>query len=384
MHRKSHPVILFLLVLTAFSSPAKGADSKWTASWTTHPTAPLREPLVLHFRHALRLDARPSRYVVHVSADNRFILYVNGHRVGDGPARGDLAHWRYETFDLAPYLAAGANLVSATVWNFGIYAPVAQITDRTAFLLQGDSSLEAELNTPTGWMVELEAGQIPTPRKAEGFYAYMANGPGEELTAAKYDWGWNDPDAAGSGWVAAASPMRENIYPTAARAGLAGDLVTGQFQPAVCLNLRLDPAAVQVGLVDDQHRGDVLDRGRRPVPVHQEPVGSGFGGHDDGEPVDVGRDRLGAAASIDPLDHVAARFHRLDRRAVGVRQLLPSDPVAADEAQFAPHQSAPQGDGARLHQGAAPVAGEHDSRAAHAARFVRSATISSSQSKDMP
>jgi hypothetical protein len=230
MHRKSHPVILFLLVLTAFSSPAKGADSKWTASWTTHPTAPLREPLVLHFRHALRLDARPSRYVVHVSADNRFILYVNGHRVGDGPARGDLAHWRYETFDLAPYLAAGANLVSATVWNFGIYAPVAQITDRTAFLLQGDSSLEAELNTPTGWMVELEAGQIPTPRKAEGFYAYMANGPGEELTAAKYDWGWNDPDAAGSGWVAAASPMRENIYPTAARAGLAGETVDNYWQ----------------------------------------------------------------------------------------------------------------------------------------------------------
>ena len=38
------------------------------------------------------------------SADNRFILYVNGARVGDGPARGDLTHWRYERFDLAPYL----------------------------------------------------------------------------------------------------------------------------------------------------------------------------------------------------------------------------------------------------------------------------------------
>ena len=78
-----------------------------------------------------------TQYLVHVSADNRFVLYVNGHRVGDGPARGDLAHWRYETFDLAPYLSAGTNLVTATVWNFGIYAPTAQITDRTAFLLQG-------------------------------------------------------------------------------------------------------------------------------------------------------------------------------------------------------------------------------------------------------
>ena len=78
-------------------------DREWHASWTTHPTAPLREPVVLHFRHTLTLGAVPASYLVRVSADNRFVLYVNGQRVGDGPARGDLAHWRYERFDLAPY-----------------------------------------------------------------------------------------------------------------------------------------------------------------------------------------------------------------------------------------------------------------------------------------
>ena len=50
----------------------------------------------------VRSDAVPATYIVRVSADNRFILYVNGKRVGDGPARGDLTHWRYERFDLAP------------------------------------------------------------------------------------------------------------------------------------------------------------------------------------------------------------------------------------------------------------------------------------------
>src|SRR5580692_9755017 len=54
---------------------------EWTASWITHPTAPLREPVVLHFRRALTLATVPSYYMVRVSADNRFILYVNGHRV---------------------------------------------------------------------------------------------------------------------------------------------------------------------------------------------------------------------------------------------------------------------------------------------------------------
>jgi alpha-L-rhamnosidase len=224
---------IFSLVLVLFllaGKPTTAAEPQWKASWITHPTAPLREPLVLHFRRSLQLDTKPARYVVHVSADNRFILYVNGHRVGDGPARGDLAHWRYETFDLAEYLSAGTNLVTATVWNFGIYAPTAQITDRAAFLVQGDGALEAGVSTPKEWMVAVEAGQVPVPRKADGIGGYMANGTGEELNAAAYDWRWNDPADPSGAWVAAASPMRENIYPSASRAGLAGETVDNYWQ----------------------------------------------------------------------------------------------------------------------------------------------------------
>jgi alpha-L-rhamnosidase len=219
-----------IAVLVCFALSALGAEPKWQASWITHPTAPLREPLVLHFRRSLELQKKPAHYVVHVSADNRFVLYVNGRRVGDGPARGDLAHWRYETFDLAPYLSAGANLVAATTWNFGIYAPVAQITDRIAFLLQGDGPSEAELSTPKGWMVAIELGRVSVPRRPGGFNGYMANGPGEELDGAKYDWQWNDPADPSSAWVPAASPMRENIYPSAARAGLEGEQVDNYWQ----------------------------------------------------------------------------------------------------------------------------------------------------------
>ena len=139
------PVFLALLfaalALPAQNAPiADPANREWLASWITHPSIPLREPVVLHFRRTLTLAAVPASYPVRVSADNRFILYVNGHRVGDGPARGDLAHWRYERFDLAPLLKAGPNLISATVWNFGIYAPLAQISDRTAFLLESEAS----------------------------------------------------------------------------------------------------------------------------------------------------------------------------------------------------------------------------------------------------
>jgi hypothetical protein len=209
---------------------------EWQASWATHPTAPLREPLVLHFRRSLELAAVPAIYPVRVSADNRFILYVNGHRVGDGPARGDLAHWRYERFDLAPLLQPGKNLITATVWNFGVYAPLAQISDRTAFLLESEASSAASISTPEGWLVEVEPGQHPLPRVANGFWEYMACGTGEEIDGARYDWGWNSPSAGGPAWVAAASPIRESIYPTANKAHSAdviGDTIWGLVPDAL-------------------------------------------------------------------------------------------------------------------------------------------------------
>jgi hypothetical protein len=190
----------------------------WRASWITHPTAPLQEPVVLHFRRTLTLPAVPPSYPVRVSADNRFVLFVNGHRAGDGPARGDLTHWRYERFDLAPLLQPGPNLITATVWNFGVYAPIAQMTDRTAFLLESEATGDSSISTPEGWLVEQESGQRPVPRVANGFWEYMASGPGEEINAALYDWTWNTPAAAGPSWLPAASPTRESIYATVNKA----------------------------------------------------------------------------------------------------------------------------------------------------------------------
>jgi hypothetical protein len=218
-------VLTFLaLALTTLSLHAQNPvqpdppHREWTASWITHPTAPLREPLVLHFRRGLDLQAVPASYPVRVSADNRFILFVNGHRVGDGPARGDLTHWRYERFDLAPFLQPGKNVIAATVWNFGVYAPIAQMTDRTAFLLESEATGDSSISTPQGWMVEQDSGQRPLPRVVNGFWEYMASGTGEEKNAALYDWSWNDPTVSGPSWFPAASPIRESIYGTVNKA----------------------------------------------------------------------------------------------------------------------------------------------------------------------
>src|ERR1039458_67640 len=190
------------------------AHRTWQAAWVTHPTAPLREPVVLHFRRSLQLAAVPASYPVRVSADNRFILYVNGHRVGDGPARGDLSHWRYERFDLAPLLHVGSNLITATVWNWGIFAPIAQISDRTAFLLESEATGAEGISTPEGWQVEIESGHRALDRSSVDLHTYFASGPGEQINAGLYDWDWQSATDTNANWIAVATPMRDDMNPS--------------------------------------------------------------------------------------------------------------------------------------------------------------------------
>ena len=177
--------------------------SKWTASWIASPTASPKAAGVFYFRRELTLASVPPHYWVHVSADNRFLLHVNGRYAAEGPARGDLFHWRFETVDLAPLLHLGENLLAAVVWNFGESAPVAQMSNRTGFLMQGDTPAEAGVNTgPSntneGWRVREEPGRGSLGHN--GVRDYYAAGPAEKIDGRILDWNWDQPQTDTAGW----------------------------------------------------------------------------------------------------------------------------------------------------------------------------------------
>src|SRR5207248_8044388 len=125
----------------------------WTASWVCMADAPQKDYGVYHFRKSFHLDTKPASFFVHLSADNRYRLFVNGKAVCSGPARGDLYNWYFETVDIAPYLRSGKNIIAALVWNMGEYAAVAQISNQTALVVQGDTKAEALINTDASWKV---------------------------------------------------------------------------------------------------------------------------------------------------------------------------------------------------------------------------------------
>lgn len=171
----------------------------WPAYWIASPAAPAKGPGVFYFRTEINLEAVPMHYWVHVSADNRYVLHVNGNYAAEGPARGDLFHWRFETVDLAPLLHSGENVVAAVVWNFGEQAPVAQMSNRTGFLMQGNTAVEAAVNTGPQWHVREEPGRAALENNgAEGYYGA---GPGESIDGRVLDWTWDLPGERNAGWV---------------------------------------------------------------------------------------------------------------------------------------------------------------------------------------
>src|SRR5579863_324128 len=179
-------VLAGAIAIVRSSAVAQDAGEKrWTAQWITAPGVPERDGVVLHFRKLIDVAQPSEHFRVNVSADNQFILNVNGKEAGRGPSRADLGHWRYETYDIGPLLHAGRNSLAATVWHWGTHAAVAQMSERTGFLLHGAGAAEGIANTNASWEVEVETGITPLPPKVNGYFAAE---PGERWEGKRFDW----------------------------------------------------------------------------------------------------------------------------------------------------------------------------------------------------
>jgi alpha-L-rhamnosidase len=170
------------------------------AQWIACPGAPRREFGVYFFRKTFNLTKAPGHLVIHVSGDNRYQLYVNGNRILLGPAKGDLFHWRFETADIAHYLRTGENALAAVVWNFAEQAPMAQMTNETGFLLEGDAAPADQVNTDRSWRVIASTAFKMIPVGDQTRHVYTVVGPGERIDGTQYPWGWQQVNYDDSRW----------------------------------------------------------------------------------------------------------------------------------------------------------------------------------------
>jgi hypothetical protein len=79
------------------------------------PDANAEENVAVAFRKRLTLPAAPVMAVLHIFADARYILWVNGQYVERGPARFQPNGPEYDSIDLSRHLKAGDNVMALLV-----------------------------------------------------------------------------------------------------------------------------------------------------------------------------------------------------------------------------------------------------------------------------
>ncbi|MDR3711721.1 MAG: alpha-L-rhamnosidase N-terminal domain-containing protein [Puia sp.] len=204
---------LFSVALAA-QSTTDWVNKYWDASWIDMPGKSGREYGVYHFRKTFQLDTPPDSFVVRVSADSRYRLFVNGNLVGAGPAQGTPQNWFYDTYDIARFLRRGGNTIAAQVWNYGEGGPWVQMSVHTAFVLQGGSEREKIVNTDAGWKVSEDKAYSILPIDPVKVPEFIIVTPGDSIDANKYPWGWEQPGYDDSGWRNAVAFVKGAPYAT--------------------------------------------------------------------------------------------------------------------------------------------------------------------------
>lgn len=181
----------------------------WPAEWITHPasTAPCR----LAFRLLLDLTAM-LRTRIHVAADERYELYLDGQLIGWGSERGSLDRWFFDSYDLG--IPPGPHALVAIVVAHGPHGLRSQMTLGPGFLLAAESDA-----------VPLNTGRAPWESRALGGLHFERPFPhdffsiGWNTISEGASWDWDAPLGLGPGWGptpslhAGSNASRRNRHP---------------------------------------------------------------------------------------------------------------------------------------------------------------------------
>ena len=123
----------------------------------------------LRFRCKFLADGR-SPLKFHVSADERFVLLLDGEVVARGPDRGDVECWFAQSYALAAP-ATGEHVFEAVCWRVGSHAPNAQLSWRGGFIFKAEGVYDRALTTGVaGWRVATLSGTQMTRWKYPANY----------------------------------------------------------------------------------------------------------------------------------------------------------------------------------------------------------------------
>ena len=164
---------------------------EWPARWIG--TQSDSKPVVRAFRRRFSVEENTT-IRVHVTADNRYELFLDGERIGRGSERGDERNWFFETYDLP--LEKGEHVLVARIWWLPAgQTPFAQHSVHAGFLLSPANEKYVSL---------LATGVADWDVKELGGYSFtspgMAWGTGDNVVVDGAQFAWDFERGEGCDW----------------------------------------------------------------------------------------------------------------------------------------------------------------------------------------
>ena len=246
------------------------------------------------FRKSFDLERVPTRVPARITADSRYLLFVNGAEVYRGPIRCQPRRLHYDLFDLAPYLRSGKNVIAIYVVYYGVARSFWMPPPPGMALGKGPVMVfEANLGEAgggEGWLVsdatwkalKSDAWSEEWKKSADMHPLFGDAIPTEVVDARRLPYGWEQPDFDDSAWTTAHVIVARGI-------GSAGDsrpptAPYGPMYPRPIAKLGgdlLTPAAVRVEYLSGQIGGAIGDPVERlqatlDLQVSASPSGGGL------------------------------------------------------------------------------------------------------------
>ncbi len=172
-----------------------GMIRTWPAKWVQTPfPAPTSTQVAFRCQFTIA-EACSTR--VHISADERYQLFLDGKPLGRGPDLGDQENWYYDSYQLS--FAAGAHVLVARVLMLGEHRPTPQISLAHGLLLCTDPASPLLPLLATGvapWTCKLLTGVTIGGH----VWSLQATGP---MTLDAHDFPWGYETGEGDDWVEA-------------------------------------------------------------------------------------------------------------------------------------------------------------------------------------
>ena len=256
----------------------EASDSR--LAWLTPHTVAL-PPEVTAFR--LRFDLPQAALIrIHVSADERYQLFVDGQCEGRGPERGSDRAWFYETYDVE--LSVGQHTFVAIVWRLGDIGPEAQIGLATGFMLEAEGPFGDMVSTRSAaWETKQVSGvTFKLPKFSSVNPAWFVE-PIQTTDGVVYPWGiemgegdgWETPTVRHEDILAPFGLQALHVlHPASLPAQLAVPRVGGQVRyvsDGTWSHVEMVPVVPGTHLVSEEATWQALIDGTAPlvVPPHK-------------------------------------------------------------------------------------------------------------------